>query len=160
LFFDYHRQHQLKIKVARIFNTYGPKMHPSDGRVVSNFVLQALRNESITLYGQGKQTRSFCYVDDMIDGFIRLMNSDDMITGPINLGNPAELSIRELACLIIELTGSNSKIIEKPSLEDDPMQRKPDISKAQALLSWQPTTPLREGLNRTIAYFEKLLKNS
>ncbi len=157
LFFDYRRQHQLPIKVARIFNTYGPCMHPNDGRVVSNFIVQALLGRDITVYGDGTQTRSFCYVDDLIDGLIRLMATDDAVTGPINIGNPAEFSILELASLIVEMTGSRSRIIHRPLPENDPRQRRPDISRAQELLSWAPTTPLKEGLIQTIAYFEQLL---
>jgi UDP-glucuronate decarboxylase len=157
LFFDYFRQHKLRIKVARIFNTYGPRMHPSDGRVVSNFVVQALKNESITIYGDGHQTRSFCYVQDLVDGLIRLMESSDDVTGPINLGNPSEFKIRDLAEMIVNLTGSASKIVHRPLPADDPKQRKPDISKAFELLNWQPSLPLREGLAKTIAYFEHLL---
>jgi UDP-glucuronate decarboxylase len=157
LFFDYFRQHKLQIKVARIFNTYGPRMHPSDGRVVSNFVMQALQNENITIYGDGQQTRSFCYVDDLVDGLIRLMESSDDVSGPINLGNPNEFAIRELAEVIIDLTGSASKIVHRPLPTDDPRQRKPDISKASELLNWQPKLPLREGLAKTIAYFEDFL---
>ena len=151
LFFDYFRQHKLQIKVARIFNTYGPRMHPSDGRVVSNFVMQALQNENITIFGDGHQTRSFCYVDDLVDGLIRLMESSDDVSGPINLGNPNEFTIRELAEVIIDLTGSASKIVHRPLPTDDPRQRKPDISKASELLNWQPKLPLREGLAKTIA---------
>jgi UDP-glucuronate decarboxylase len=157
LFFDYHRQHKLRIKVARIFNTYGPRMHPNDGRVVSNFVVQALHNKDITVYGDGAQTRSFCYIDDLVDGLIRMMTTADDVVGPINLGNPEELTIRQLAELVIEITGSNSKIIHRPLPTDDPKQRKPDISKAEELLDWRPRVPLREGLTKTIAYFEKLL---
>jgi UDP-glucuronate decarboxylase len=157
LFFDYFRQHKLQIKVARIFNTYGPRMHPSDGRVVSNFVMQALQNENITIYGDGHQTRSFCYVEDLVDGLIRLMESSDDVSGPINLGNPNEFTIRELAEVIIDLTGSASKIVHRPLPTDDPRQRKPDIRKASELLNWQPKLPLREGLAKTIAYFEDLL---
>lgn len=157
LFFDYHRQHGLKIKVARIFNTYGPRMHPNDGRVVSNFIVQALKGEEITIYGDGRQTRSFCYVDDMIDGLIRLMNSPDEFTGPVNLGNQAEFSILELAQLIIQLTKSRAIIVHKPLPPDDPRQRRPDISLARKQLDWEPTTPLREGLQKTIAYFRELL---
>jgi UDP-glucuronate decarboxylase len=157
LFFDYFRQHKLQIKVARIFNTYGPRMHPSDGRVVSNFVMQALQTENITIYGDGHQTRSFCYVEDLVDGLIRLMESSDDVSGPINLGNPNEFTIRELAEVIIDLTGSASKIVHRPLPTDDPRQRKPDISKASELLNWQPKLPLREGLAKTIAYFEDLL---
>ena len=157
LFFDYYRQHKLRIRVVRIFNTYGPRMHPNDGRVVSNFIVQALKNEPITLYGDGSQTRAFCYVDDMIDGFVRMMDAPDDITGPMNLGNPVETSVAELAGLIIELTGSRSKIVHRPLPVDDPIQRCPDISQATALLNWQPRTALRPGLQRTIAYFDKLL---
>jgi UDP-glucuronate decarboxylase len=147
----------LRIKVARIFNTYGPRMHPNDGRVVSNFVVQALQNKDITIYGDGTQTRSFCYVDDLVDGLIRLMETRDDVTGPINLGNPGEFTIRQLADMIIDITGAASKIINRPLPTDDPRQRKPDISKAQELLDWRPKVPLREGLARTIAYFEKLI---
>jgi UDP-glucuronate decarboxylase len=157
LFFDYWRQHALRIKVARIFNTYGPRMHPNDGRVVSNFIVQALLGRDITVYGDGSQTRAFCYVDDMIDGLVRLMGTGDSITGPINIGNPGEFSIRELAALVIEMTGSKSRIVHKPLPENDPRQRRPDISRAQELLSWTPRTPLKEGLIQTIAYFENLL---
>jgi UDP-glucuronate decarboxylase len=157
LFFDYFRQHKLKIKVARIFNTYGPRMHPSDGRVVSNFVMQALQNENITIYGDGQQTRSFCYVDDLVEGLVRLMESLDDVAGPINLGNPGEFTVRELAEVIIDLTGSASKIVHQPLPADDPRQRKPDISKASEILKWQPKLPLREGLAKTIAYFEDFL---
>ena len=158
LFFDYHRQHRLRIKVARIFNTYGPKMHPSDGRVVSNFIVQALRGENITVFGDGNQTRSFCYVDDMIDGLIRLMNSPDDFTGPVNLGNPREFSILQLARLVIKLTGSKSKIVYKPLPQDDPRQRKADITLAKARLNWQVTIPLEKGLRKTIRYFTRLIK--
>jgi len=157
LFFDYYRQHKLRIKVARIFNTYGPRMHPNDGRVVSNFVVQALRNKDITVYGDGEQTRSFCYVDDLIDGLARLMETPDDVVGPVNLGNPAEFTIRQLAELVIEITGAASKIVHRPLPMDDPKQRQPDISKAQELLGWRPTVPLRDGLSKTIAYFEQLL---
>jgi UDP-glucuronate decarboxylase len=157
LFFDYYRQHGLEIKVARIFNTYGPRMSPNDGRVVSNFVLQALRDEPITLYGEGDQTRSFCYVNDMIDAFVRFIESAPDIVGPINLGNPSELSIRELAELVIELTGSRSKLAHEPLPTDDPTRRQPDISKAREILGWEPSTPLREGLAETIAYFDRML---
>jgi UDP-glucuronate decarboxylase len=157
LFFDYHRQHNLHIKVVRIFNTYGPRMHPNDGRVVSNFIVQALKNEPITLYGDGSQTRAFCYVDDMVEGFLRMMDTSDEITGPINLGNPVETSVAELAKLIVELTGARSKIVYRPLPVDDPIQRCPDISQAKRVLDWQPQTPLRPGLQRTIAYFDKLL---
>ncbi|KQP42724.1 NAD-dependent dehydratase [Methylobacterium sp. Leaf104] len=157
LFFDYHRQHNLSIKVARIFNTYGPRMHPNDGRVVSNLVVQALRNEDITLYGDGSQTRAFCYVDDLIEGFLRLMETGPEVTGPINLGNPGEFSIRELADLVIELTGSRSRIVARPLPPDDPRQRRPDITQARAVLDWAPTVSLREGLMRTIGYFDRHL---
>ena len=157
LFFDYYRQHRLPIKVARIFNTYGPRMHPNDGRVVSNFIVQALMDKDITVYGDGSQTRSFCYVDDLVDGLIRLMESDRDIVGPINLGNPSEFTIRQLAETVIDLTGSRSKIIHRPLPQDDPKQRQPDISKAQELLGWQPVVPLADGLTKTIAYFEGLL---
>jgi UDP-glucuronate decarboxylase len=157
LFFDYYRQHNLRIKVVRIFNTYGPRMHPNDGRVVSNFIVQALRNEPITLYGDGTQTRAFCYVDDLIEGFLRMMATEDDITGPINLGNPVETSVAELAQLIVELTGARSRIAYQKLPVDDPIQRCPDISQAKRLLDWQPQTPLRPGLERTIAYFDKLL---
>jgi UDP-glucuronate decarboxylase len=158
LFFDYYRQHRLRIKVARIFNTYGPRMHPNDGRVVSNFVVQALQNKDITIYGEGTQTRSFCYVDDLVDGLIRLMETGDDVVGPVNLGNPGEFTIRQLAEMVIEGTGSASKIIHHPLPMDDPKQRRPDISKAQELLDWRPKVPLRDGLAQTIAYFEQLLK--
>ncbi len=157
LFFDYRRQHKLKIKVARIFNTYGPNMHPNDGRVVSNFIVQALTNRPITLYGDGTQTRSFCYVDDLIEGFLRLMDSRDDFTGPVNLGNPSEFTIRELAEKVIELTGSRSQLVFEPLPSDDPTQRCPDISLAKTELGWEPTVPLAEGLGKTIAYFENLL---
>jgi UDP-glucuronate decarboxylase len=157
LFFDYHRQHKLRIKVARIFNTYGPRMHPNDGRVVSNFIVQALKNEPITIYGDGSQTRSFCYVDDMIEAFVRLMNSPDDFTGPVNLGNPAEYPIQELAEKVITLTGSRSKIIYQPLPSDDPKQRCPDITLATTKLGWQPTTSLEQGLGKAIAYFEAKL---
>ena len=158
LFFDYHRQHGLNIKVARIFNTYGPRMHPNDGRVVSNFIVQALKGEALTIYGQGDQTRSFCFVDDMVDALIRLMESPDTLTGPVNLGNPTEFSIRELAETIIELSGSQSTVIYKELPQDDPKQRKPDITLAQKELNWTPYTALETGLKRTIAYFDDLLK--
>src|SRR5580658_3168393 len=157
LFFDYHRQHQVRVRVVRIFNTYGPRMHPNDGRVVSNFIVQALQNEPITLYGDGTQTRAFCYVDDLIGGFLALMAAPDDITGPINLGNPVEISVAELADIVIALTGSRSTITRRPLPVDDPVQRCPDIAHAQALLGWQPRTDLNAGLTRTIAYFEKLL---
>lgn len=154
LFFDYHRQHKLKIKVARIFNTYGPRMHPNDGRVVSNFIMQALRGEDLTVFGDGSQTRSFCYVDDMIEGFIKFMDSPDDFTGPVNLGNPAEFSILQLAEKVIELTGSKSKIVFKPLPPDDPAQRQPDITLAKEKLNWQLTVPLEDGLKKTIEYFK------
>jgi len=157
LFFDYFRQHNLRIRVARIFNTYGPRMHPNDGRVVSNFIVQALKGAPLTLYGEGTQTRAFCYVDDLIEGFLRLMAAEDDITGPVNLGNPIETSVAELAELIIALTGSRSTITRRPLPVDDPVQRCPDITLASTLLAWQPTTPLADGLTRTIAYFDKLL---
>jgi UDP-glucuronate decarboxylase len=157
LFFDYWRQHRLRIKVARIFNTYGPRMHPNDGRVVSNFIVQALKGEPITLYGDGSQTRAFCYVDDLIEGFVRMMAAPDDITGPMNLGNPVETSVAELAKLIVELTGSRSQITYMPVPIDDPVQRCPDISQASALLDWKPRTQLRVGLQRTIDYFDQLL---
>jgi len=157
LFFDYWREHRLKIKVARIFNTYGPRMRPDDGRVVSNFIVQALQNAPITVYGTGQQTRSFCYVEDLIDGLVRLMRSPDDVTGPINLGNPVEFTMLELAQLIIELTGSRSKIEHLPLPPDDPRQRQPDIRRAGQLLDWRPVTPLREGLTKTIPYFDDLL---
>jgi UDP-glucuronate decarboxylase len=158
LFFDYWRQHRLRIKVARIFNTYGPRMHPNDGRVVSNFIVQALKGEDITLYGDGAQTRSFCYVDDLVDGLIRLMNTDDDVTGPINLGNPVEFTMRQLAELILELTGGKSALVHRPLPSDDPRQRQPDITLAKQVLDWTPTTPLKAGLVKTIAYFDALLK--
>ena len=157
LFFDYLRQHKLRIKVARIFNTYGPRMHPNDGRVVSNFIVQALKGESITVYGEGNQTRAFCYVDDLIDGFVRLMNTPDSITGPINLGNPVETTVRELAEKIIAMTGSRSKLEFRPLPVDDPVQRCPDITRAKEVLGWQPRVPLENGLQKTIAYFDRLL---
>ena len=157
LFFDYHRQHGVPIKVARIFNTYGPRMHPNDGRVVSNFIMQALRGEDITLYGDGEQTRSFCFVDDLVDGLVRLMNSAEEVTGPINLGNPGEFTIKQLAETIIELTGAKSKLTHKPLPQDDPRQRKPDISLAKKALDWQPTIKLENGLKKTIEYFEGIV---
>jgi len=157
LFFDYYRQHRLRIKVARIFNTYGPRMHPNDGRVVSNFIVQALRNKPITVFGDGNQTRSFCYVDDLVDGLIRLMESGDDFTGPVNLGNPAEFTIRQLAEKVIALTGSRSKIEAKPLPADDPRQRQPNISLAHSTLNWAPKTQLDEGLKKTIAYFDATL---
>lgn len=158
LFFDYHRQHQLKIKVGRIFNTYGPRMHPGDGRVVSNFIVQALKNEPITIYGEGNQTRSFCYVDDLIEAFIRLMATDNEVIGPINLGNPNEFTILDLAKTVIEMTNSKSelKLLSLPS--DDPKQRRPDISLAREMLGWQPNVALRDGLARTIPYFHELIQ--
>jgi UDP-glucuronate decarboxylase len=156
LCFDYHRQHGLPIKVARIFNTYGPRMHPYDGRVVSNFVAQALMGEPNTLYGDGTQTRASCYVDDLVDGFVRLMDSGHDITGPINLGNPDEFTIRELAAELLTLTGSSSTLVRQPLPENDPTQRQPDITRARSLLGWQPTVLLRDGLERTIAYFREL----
>jgi UDP-glucuronate decarboxylase len=158
LFFDYHRQHRLRIRVARIFNTYGPRMHPNDGRVVSNFVMQALKGEPITIFGEGKQTRAFCYVDDLIEGFVRLMAAPDDLTGPINLGNPGEFTIRELAEMVIDLTGSKSKLQFQPLPPDDPQQRRPDITLARERLGWEPVVPLREGLKKTIAYFEDQLR--
>jgi UDP-glucuronate decarboxylase len=156
LFFDYFRQHNLKIKVGRIFNTYGPRMDSQDGRVVSNFIVQALKNIGITIYGDGSQTRSFCYVDDLIDGLVKLMNSNDEITGPINLGNPNEFSILELAEMVIKLTNSNSKIIFQPLPQDDPRQRQPDITQAKSILNWVPQIPLSEGLVKTIDYFKPI----
>ncbi len=159
LCFDYHRQHGVEIKVARIFNTYGPRMNPDDGRVVSNFIVQALKNKPITIYGEGRQTRSFCYVDDLIDGILRLMESPEDVLGPINLGNPEEFTIRELAEIVIEMTGSRSKIEYHDMPVDDPQQRQPDISKAKELLGWQPGIALRDGLTRTIAYFEERLNS-
>jgi len=159
LFFDYHRQHNLKIKVVRIFNTYGPRMHPEDGRVVSNFIVQALQGIPITLYGDGTQTRSFCYVDDLIEGFIRFMQSENSVTGPINMGNPVEFTIAELAEKVIQLTGSKSKIIYEPLPADDPRQRQPDISKAKNQLDWEPVISLDQGLIKTIKYFDDLLSS-
>jgi UDP-glucuronate decarboxylase len=153
LFFDYHRQHGLRIKVPRIFNTYGPRMHPNDGRVVSNFIVQALKGEPITVYGDGMQTRSFCYVDDLVDALIRMMATPDDVTGPINVGNPGEFTMVQLAEKVIELTGSKSRIEKKPLPSDDPKQRRPDISVAKKALAWEPTTSLEQGLERTIAYF-------
>jgi UDP-glucuronate decarboxylase len=157
LFFDYHRQHKTRIKVARIFNTFGPRMHPNDGRVVSNFIVQALKGEDITLYGDGSQTRAFCYVDDLVDGLIRLMGTGTDFTGPINIGNPHEIQVRELAEQVIALTNSRSKIVHRPLPQDDPMQRCPDIALAEKVLGWEPKVPLEEGLRRTIAYFDALL---
>ena len=159
LFSCYRMQCRLPVKIVRIFNTYGPRMHPNDGRVVSNFILQALQNRDITIYGDGLQTRSFCYRDDLIDAMIRMMNTPDDVTGPVNIGNPGEFTIRQLAELIIELTGSRSRIVSEPLPADDPKQRRPDISKAMELLHWQPKTSLREGLVKTIAYFDQLLKD-
>jgi len=157
LFFDYRRQHNLRIKIARIFNTYGPRMHPHDGRVVSTFIVQALRNQDITLFGKGDQTRSFCYVDDLVDGLLRLMDTADDVTGPLNIGNPTEFTIGELAEIVIELTGSSSAMVHRPLPEDDPKQRRPNISKAEKLIDWRPTIQLRDGLAKTIEYFERLL---
>lgn len=160
LFFDYQRQHGLVIKVARIFNTYGPRMHPNDGRVVSNFIVQALQGDPITIFGEGQQTRSFCYVDDLIEGFLKLMNTEAGFTGPVNLGNPGEFTIRQLAEKVIELTGSKSKVEFKPLPSDDPLQRQPDISLAQSELNWTPEVQLEAGLIKTIAYFDELLGRS
>jgi len=159
LFFDYRRQHGLPIKVARIFNTYGPRMHPEDGRVVSNFIVQALRGDPITIYGDGRQTRSFCFVDDLIEGLIRLMATADDFTGPVNLGNPNEMTIRELADRVIELTGSRSKLAREPLPADDPLQRQPDIGLAKDVLEWEPEISLEEGLKKTITYFEQMLSD-
>lgn len=156
LFFDYHRQNKVRIKVIRIFNTYGPNMHPQDGRVVSNFIMQALHNENITIYGSGEQTRSFCYCDDLIEAMIRMMNTDDSVTGPINIGNSNEFTIKQLAEMVIELTGSKSKIVYLPAVADDPTQRQPTINKAKEILHWEPTIQLRDGLRKTIDYFKKL----
>jgi UDP-glucuronate decarboxylase len=156
LFFDYHRQHKVDIKVVRIFNTYGPRMHPNDGRVVSNFIMQALRGDDITIYGDGQQTRSFCYVSDLVEGFIRMMDTPDDITGPINLGNPGEFTMLELAELVLQLTKSSSTLVYKPLPSDDPTRRKPDISKAKTTLGWSPTVPLREGLEKTIDFFKSI----
>ena len=157
LFFDYRRQHNVSIKVARIFNTYGPRMHPNDGRVVSNFIVQALKNDPVTIYGDGSQTRSFCYIDDLIEAFILIMNTEDGFTGPVNIGNPTEFKIRDLADTIIKLTGSSSEIISKPLPADDPTQRKPDITLAEQKLLWSPQISLLEGLKKTIEYFETKL---
>lgn len=157
LFFDYHRTHQIQIKVVRIFNTYGPRMAADDGRVVSNFIVQALRGENITIYGDGSQTRSFCYADDLVEGFVRLMNSSDEVLGPINLGNPREFTMIELAETVLRLTGSTSKLIHLPLPQDDPKQRRPDITKAKEYLNWEPTISLEQGLERTIAYFRKAI---
>jgi UDP-glucuronate decarboxylase len=159
LFFDYHRQHDVKIKVARIFNTYGPRMHPNDGRVVSNFIVQALQGQDITIYGDGMQTRSFCYVADLVDGLVRLMNSEDGVTGPINLGNPGEFTMIQLAEKVIELTGSKSKIVHRPLPQDDPRKRRPDITRAKDTLGWTPTVKLEEGLRPTIEYFTSEIEN-
>jgi UDP-glucuronate decarboxylase len=156
LFFDYHRSNRVNIRVVRIFNTYGPRMHPFDGRVVSNFIRQALRGEEITIFGDGKQTRSFCYVDDLVEGIIRMMNGPDDFVGPVNLGNPGEFTIRQLAEMVLEMTGSKSKMVQKPPLEDDPMQRKPVIELAKSRLGWEPKVPLREGLKKTIDYFRSI----
>jgi UDP-glucuronate decarboxylase len=157
LFFDYHRQHRLRIKVMRIFNTYGPRMHPNDGRVVSNFIVQALKGEPITLYGEGLQTRSFQYVDDLMDGCLRLMGTGDAVTGPMNIGNPVELTIRELAQAVLRLTGSRSPLVFRPLPQDDPMQRCPDITLARETLGWAPRVALEQGLQQTIEYFDRLL---
>ena len=157
LFFDYHRQHGLAIKVVRIFNTYGPRMHPDDGRVVSNFIVQALRGDDITLYGDGEQTRAFCFVDDLIEGFLRMMGTPSTVTGPVNLGNPHEITVRELAERVLALTGSRSRLVFRPRPQDDPTQRCPDITKARELLEWSPNVRLEQGLERTIAYFSGLL---
>jgi UDP-glucuronate decarboxylase len=159
LFFDYHRQNKVKIKVVRIFNTYGPRMHPNDGRVVSNFIVQALKGIDITIYGDGNQTRSFCYVDDMVEGIYAMMNTPDDFIGPVNLGNPGEFTIMELAQKVIRLTDSKSKIIHNPLPADDPERRKPDISLAKERLGWTPTVPLDEGLKKTIAYFDSILSD-
>jgi UDP-glucuronate decarboxylase len=159
LFFDYWRQHKLRIKVARIFNTYGPRVHPNDGRVVSNFIVQALLGRDITIYGDGSQTRSFCFVDDLIDGLMRLMSSRDAVIGPINLGNPVEFTILELATMVIELTGSRSRIVYRPRPEDDPRQRRPDISQSEEILAWCPRVTLKTGLHPTINYFKEILKD-
>ncbi len=157
LFINYHQQNQVRIKIIRIFNTYGPRMHPNDGRVVSNFIVQALQNKDITIYGDGSQTRSFCYVDDLIEGMIRMMKTDDTVTGPINMGNPGEFTILQLAKKVIEMTDSKSQIVFKPLPSDDPMQRKPDISMAKQLLDWEPTISLESGLKQTISYFKATL---
>jgi UDP-glucuronate decarboxylase len=159
LFFDYHRQHKLRIKVARIFNTYGPRMHPNDGRVVSNFIVQALKGEDITLYGDGSQTRSFCYVDDLVRGLMGLMGTDDSVTGPINIGNPGEFTIRQPAEQVIGLTASKSKLVFRPLPQDDPKQRQPNIEKAREILGWEPKVQLRDGLTKTIAYFDAALSD-
>jgi UDP-glucuronate decarboxylase len=159
LFFDYRRQHNMAVKVARIFNTYGPRMHPNDGRVVSNFIVQALLGRDITVYGDGQQTRSFCYVDDLVEGLMRLMATPHEVTGPINIGNPGEFTMLELATHVIDITGSRSAIVHRPLPQDDPRQRRPDISRAQELMEWAPKTTLRAGLMRTVAYFENLLRD-
>ena len=159
LFFDYHRQHNMDIKVARIFNTYGPRMHPSDGRVVSNFIVQAIKGENITIYGDGQQTRSFCYVDDLIEGFVRLMNTEPGFTGPVNLGNPGEFTMLELAEKVLKIVGGNSKLVFQPLPVDDPKQRKPDITLANEKLAWTPKVTLDDGLERTADYFSKLLRD-
>jgi UDP-glucuronate decarboxylase len=159
LFFDYRRQNGLLIKVVRIFNTYGPRMHPNDGRVVSSFIVQALRNEDVTVFGDGEQTRSFCYVDDLILGMLKMMDTGADIVGPINLGNPEEFSMRELAEIVVAMTGSRSRIVHRPLPKDDPRQRRPDISEAERLFSWRPVTPLKDGLEKTIRYFEELLSH-
>ena len=159
LFYDYHRQHKLPIRVARIFNTYGPRMHPQDGRVVSNFIVQALKGEPITIFGDGTQTRSFCYVDDLVEGLVRLMNTSD-VTGAVNLGNPTELTIGDLARRVVDLVGSKSKVELRPLPQDDPRQRCPDITRARELLKWQPRVGLEEGLKKTIAYFDQLLSRN
>ena len=158
LFFDYHRQHRTRIKVARIFNTYGPRMHPNDGRVVSNFIVQALRDEDITLYGDGSQTRAFCYVDDLVDGLIRLMATEDVVTGPMNLGNPHEITVRELAQRVVRLTGASSALVNRPLPADDPVQRCPDIGLAHRVLAWEPAVPLEDGLTRTVEYFSLMIR--
>jgi UDP-glucuronate decarboxylase len=160
LFYDYQRQHKLKVRIARIFNTYGPRMHPDDGRVVSNFIIQALRGDPITVFGDGSQTRSFCYVDDLVEGLIRLMNVDGHLSTPVNLGNPTELTVLELATRVIAMTGSRSKIVRRPLPQDDPRQRCPDIAKARDLLKWQPKVGLDQGLKHTIAYFDGLLSKN
>jgi UDP-glucuronate decarboxylase len=158
LFFDYLRQHRVRIKVARIFNTYGPRMHPNDGRVVSNFIVQSLRGEDITLYGDGSQTRAFCYVDDLVDGLVRLMATEDAVTGPINLGNPHEITVRELAERVVRLTGSGSSLVRRELPADDPVQRCPDIGMAQRVLGWEPTVALEDGLARTVSYFKLMIR--
>jgi UDP-glucuronate decarboxylase len=160
LFFDYRRQHRVRVKVVRIFNTYGPRMHPNDGRVVSNFIVQALRGEDITLFGNGSQTRAFCYVDDLIDGLVRLMGTGDEITGPLNIGNPHEISVGELAERVVKLTNSHSRIVYRELPQDDPRQRCPDITRARQILGWEPVVPLEEGLARTITYFDRMLAGS